>query len=113
MQDINSKKRVKSMTFKQFLATFNFRKLKNEDVDCQEYKKLDSYIVKLSFDDNFDEFVKIGIYDFGDKKVTLGIAEKYFSKKVMNSFVYDIYVSDEDNDVLVNVVLTDHEMEII
>lgn len=103
--------KINNITFKQFLVAFNFRKLKNENIECSEINKWDTQIIRISFDSLFNGFLEFGIYDFDSKKTTLKIAEKYLSDKVMNSYVNSIELRIEEDNSMLYVGLTEQREE--
>ena len=106
---------MKSITFKQFMLTYNFRQYNGE---CEsERNKYNTSIIRINYDDgectSLYKWFEFGMYDFGCNPSKLELLEIIFSDTILNSYVSDFGYNEELEvfEISLNIIPDIYDME--
>ena len=89
---------MKSITFKQFMLTYNFRYYRE---DCKEdAHRMNTSCIRIEYPTGNDvykshEWLEFGMYDYGGNSYKLQQLKSVFNEKILNSYVSDFYYDDD------------------
>lgn len=100
--------KIKNITFKQFIANYNFRSLDKESTSTNSEDCYDTQTIRIYIDDtNWFDF---GIYDFGTTENKIMTIEQIFSKDILNSYIDQISTKEYSTYSVIEIYLTNKEV---
>lgn len=95
--------KLKNITFKQFIETYNFREAipsRYADSPCRHSTK----VIRIDFRELVDGYdgcwFEFGVYDWGDSKYRL--INQVLDDRILNSYISSISYSDDDEILIVD-----------
>lgn len=90
-----SNKELQYITFKQFFYTINIRNCYGDDIKNNQIIRL------IHINENEDNYIEIGWYDYFNKDGSWKILEKTLNKNILDSIVTDIRYEEKFNCIIV------------
>lgn len=90
-----SNKELQYITFKQFFYTINIRNCYGDDIENNQIIRL------INNNENEDNYIEIGWYDYFNKDSSWKILEKTLNKNILDSIVTDIRYEEKYNCIFV------------